>query len=188
VAWTVASQRDRYDNEMRYQYVTTEQTAANNFTVDFRADKILYTYGPTGPADRTISFVYGADNFRQDPRDSYLSGVPLRNGHLLTDIVMSGPAPISPGELKRYKLGYRNGVGLRARLVSVNECDGAGICKEQTVFGWSDPATSFTRIDVGASPVPQNSGIGSTNQMIAADVDGDGLDDLIYSATTPINN
>ncbi len=178
LSWALASSRDRYNNAVQYSYVTTAQTAANNFTIDFRPASITYTNGPTGPADRSVQFSYIA---RADVRDAYVSGLPMRHGNLLSAIHVMGPGPTggSSQSLRTYNLAYQNQAGERALLTGVTECDGKSICKPSTQMTYSPVGLGFTRrdtqnVDVGIVSV-------DSSTLIPADVDGDGLDDVIYT-------
>ena len=91
LSWALASVRDRYDNEVTYKYWTPPGAA-----VELLINRIDYTSGPTGSADRSITFDYGdpdSDPPRQDVRKSFVSGLPLQDAHLLRNISMFGPNP-----------------------------------------------------------------------------------------------
>ena len=175
--WAVASERDRFENIVRYHYSSNVAEAFSGSgqrtesAIDFKPDRIDYTYSltsgggtPTG-ADRQIVLVYQP---RADVRDTYVAGLHLQERRLLSHIEVHGPNPVSSGLLRDYQLGYQNDADTRTLLTSFKECDANGICQSPTTFDWTAPDSTFRKQDTGVR-----------SARYVADIDGDGRDDLI---------
>lgn len=184
LSWLLASERDRYENEVRYQYVTTSGGGDTLHAVEVQPARIDYTYREGlsyGVADRTILFQYNlseADG-RFDARDSFVSGLQLLNARTLRRIQVKGPDPVAQGLLREYRLDYQNENGKRLLLTSFSECDGKGVCKKPTTFQWtqSDPTFRDEVTDIPHEITVRN-----------ADLNGDGRDDLITGDVQPNNS
>jgi RHS repeat-associated protein len=203
LAWALASWRDRYDNEVSYSYIQGENSTKQDrhFILDFRPQQIAYTGEPAGAETRFVTFAYDEDSLkRKDIRESFVGGLPLRIGHLLTSITMEGPSPDTRKVLRKYKLTYQNDPE-RALVKTVSECDGASICKPATTFDWTTQpdGAQFDRIDtkiedmkdfgrVVSIPVP---GVTYACQpgagvVVVGDMNGDGYDDIMLSVLTNV--
>jgi YD repeat-containing protein len=182
LTWALASEKDRYNNEMTLAYAS-DPAPGEGLGVDFRPLNITYTQGPTGAANREIDFNYNVDDDpRMEVRESYVGGVRLVHSHLLVQIMAKGPRPISKAALRSYTMSYRNEFGKRARINSIQECDGLNVCKPATTFQWTDPNTdpntSFQKqAPTGITDIYQD----ATGAIIAGDVTGDGKDDILFS-------
>jgi RHS repeat-associated protein len=213
LAWALAYSQDRYGNGIFYGYRTPETVTSGTVTysiIDTRPSYIAYTTSPVSSGlelgDFTINFGYDENlnpGTRQDIRESFVNGLPLRTAHLLTSITMNRGT--SSGEVLRlYNLAYYNDP-TQARLKTVQECDGAGICKSKTTFGWTSSDNTFQQFvtsmkdktDFGdlfpAGTYPSDPGNwgqprNNNSSFAVGDFNGDGHDDIVYSYVDPTNS
>jgi cysteine-rich repeat protein len=165
LAWALASWRDRYDNEVGYSYIQGENSTEQDqhFIVDFRPQQIAYTGGPAGAATRFVTFAYDEDSLqRKDIRESFVGGLPLRIGHLLTSITMEGPSPDTRGVLRAYKP------------------DGAQFDRIDTKI---EDMKDFGRVIIAAPGWTELCQPG-TGVVVVGDMNGDGHDDIMLSLLT----
>ncbi|MFI8829254.1 FG-GAP-like repeat-containing protein [Streptomyces sp. NPDC053431] len=171
--WVLKREKDRSGNQINYVY---EGSAPQ------RIKEIGYTYGPGGQTDigfRKVRFVY---QDRPDVRVSWVSGVKSTLDKRLAAVEMWAPSPGAVEKVWQYNLEYEpNPVSQGSRLVSVQRCGAKGGCLWKKKFRWTEkglPEFDFAHVDdVGtihwdgaAPPVMQ-----------VADVNGDGLDDVLFS-------
>jgi RHS repeat-associated protein len=207
LSWAVASWRDRFNNEVSYSYSTVlrEHSITGNANdgqgvgqtvkaYEFRPAQITYTNSPSGTADRKVVFEYSGEDEaskRKDVRTSYVGGLGLCSAHLMTKISMYGPATTSSAStpLRSYAISYSN-TSRRALITDIQECDGQGVCLPPTHFGWTPMDQTFQRKviptdDIGVTQLtfPQPGWLTQiySSGMFTADVNGDGLDDIVYS-------
>jgi YD repeat-containing protein len=200
--WALASSADRYANRVQYSYTqqhgSTDSTDVNRWT-DFRPASIKYTLNDltSRVADRQIDFEYtsedGADA-RVDTRFSFISGLQLRLGHLVSKIKMSGLASGTPSLVKYYWMQYApQAARTSALLKTLWECDGNGQCSRPTVFSWSPYSETYERIPTGLdASLPNNApqtSLPSAGMLLTGDLTGDGRDDLVKGSwwTNPGN-
>ena len=113
----------------------------------------------------------------------YRGGMKLRRSRLLEAIRTFGPG----GSLVRaYHFDYAVGKGTeRMHVDAVHECAGDGTCKPATRLGWSShPSHGLTKREIGARILP-NTTWGDQWQWLVADVNGDGLDNIVFTTTAP---
>ena len=180
--WALASTRDRFDNRVQYYYSQQYSSDTTNRWTDFRPSYVSYTFNKLhAQADREIDFEYTTDDgtdARVDTRFSFVSGLQLRLGHLLSKIKMFGGAGSAVGAslVRYYSMGYQQAARTSALLKTVQECYGSGICSQPTVFNWSTNDETYQRIPTGLASVPDH-GVG--NVALVGDFNGDGRDDLV---------
>jgi RHS repeat-associated protein len=183
LAWSLAELRDRHGNSMRYSYANSQDSVDRG--QQHVPSRIDYTFFSDGtPGLRSVRFVYTA---RPDDELSYVSGFPIRIAQRLSRVEMWGPNQSPSGMSRVYELTYnriRNPFTgneqdfftntARSLLTKVTECDAAGTCLEPTRFGWtSGTPLMFEDHVLGDFPSPASAR--------AADVDGDGKDDVIFA-------
>jgi RHS repeat-associated protein len=180
--WALASTRDRFDNRVQYYYSQQYSSDTTNRWTDFRPSYIRYTFNKLhNDADREIDFEYTTDtgsDARVDTRFSFVSGLQLRLGHLLSKIKMIGGAVAggTPSVVRYYSMSYQQAARTSALLKTVQECYGNGICSQPTVFSWSTNDETYQRIPTGLASVADH-GVG--NLALVGDFNGDGRDDLV---------
>jgi len=162
--WALNKVSDRSGNEMRFVYAND---AVNG---SYRISSIDYTYTSTTSANYHVVFTYqsrsGADGIW-----TYSIGGKDNEFNLVSQIQMkSGTTTV-----KSYNLTYDNSsVTGRSRLASVQECAASTAdCFQPTVVGYQ-PGQAGWGAEIGSA--------GSTSQanVLQLDVNGDGLEDLVY--------
>ncbi len=117
----------------------------------------------------------------------FLGGLSIIKSHLLTQI----DAMTMPHEavVRSYRLDYRTAKGTRRNtLHSVSECAGDGTCKPPTRFTWTDNPPGFSETVTPVMVPPSQQGVQldqGFGNWVLADVNGDGLDDLVIVAPDP---
>jgi RHS repeat-associated protein len=180
---------------VRYAWLLSKvvDSVGNTMTIDYTGDgeemlpkTFSYTsfVTPFGwrllPALRQVVLTY-VD--RPDPSDSWVSGYQLKSSRLLKIIEVRGPAPNSIGTLFKYLLDYKNhSVTGNSLLSSVTECDAKGVCKPAATFDWEVGSSAF-RSGAGLY-LPEKENLGGSLKF--ADIDGDGLPDLLYMTGTTL--
>ncbi|MET7458400.1 FG-GAP-like repeat-containing protein, partial [Streptomyces sp. NPDC005574] len=182
VAWLLTSVKDPSGNEMRYSYNKTVDSSPGN---EFLVSKIAYTYGPGGlDAARYVQFDY--EN-RADTSFRYVNGVRYASTQRLKTVSMFAPNPGATALVRRYNLSYEpigTGAGLRSRsmLSQVQMCGSAAGCAPAKRFTWSGSVKpSFTSASVGGLSVNTNPAAVTPPSEHVADLNGDGLDDLVLN-------
>lgn len=174
LAWSLSEVADRSGNRMVIYYAFTED-AADGYAYEQWPVQIRYTFGLAGSAladaQRSVMFSYGP---RTDTSFNFVSGFKLKTTQRLLRVEMRGPPS---GLLRSYNLQYRNdSISSRSLLREIQECDGFDVCARPTVFTWELGNLVFKRreqaMTEGVTP-------GSLRTL---DVNGDGLDDLLYVA------
>ena len=140
-------------------------------------------------ATKTITFRYGESPGRNIVK--LKSGVPVATGvSLLTSIEASAPDPVKPAIVTTYKLHYEApSITGRSLLTRIQRCGRDGVCMQPTQFDWEPGSYDFRKVisDVDDShrpdlvyDPPQYIRAMRSRFLVAADVNGDGRDDLVY--------
>ncbi len=142
----------------------------------YRVTRIDYT-GNSNAAlvpNASVRFEYQG---RPDKVLAYVGGskltIPVRMSRVVTYV---GESIVRSYRLK-YQLGVSSG---RSRLVSITECSGAGSCKPATTFDWQSgkKTISLSNYSNGLADT-YFSGGGTDMGTRLADINGDGLSDLV---------
>ncbi len=168
-AWALNQIRDRSGNVIRFEYIEDSTNGS------YRIATIRYNHNPGAglAASHAVSFVY--ENRPVNEIDaSYVAGTPVRQIARLDriDVLYNGDV------VRRYELSYEPSLSStgRSRLASVQECGNGGAdCLAPTVFRWQD----------GNPVLGIESSIGTGTAVldaVATDIDGDGRDDLVWTA------
>ncbi len=173
-AWWLASESDRHGNEVDYTYANDTTNTTDGHTREMLPARIDYTRSGTTAGTRSVVFNY------QDttPSTLYMGGLELRQSKLIESIAMTADAGNTT--VRTYKFGYGIGRGTeRPVLTAVEECAGqAGPCKPATTFTWSGQPGGFqsatTPSLVSLAPLD-----GHYARFVMADVNGDGLEDIV---------
>jgi RHS repeat-associated protein len=201
LAWSVASERDRAGNVIQYSYVQRIAGDQDSLLLDkpeYLLDRIDYVFAGTSQTTptRTVRFAY-EPLAKQLHRLQWQVPMPLRSR--VKTVQVLGPNPSSPGVLREYRLAYTTGaLSGRDVLASVTECEGPnGVCKRPTQFYYSDDSSPQYELHAGSFPEISydvqptccngydnsccNQNTSQRNDALVADLNGDGLDDVIYS-------
>ncbi|WP_437668820.1 RHS repeat-associated core domain-containing protein [Sorangium sp. So ce131] len=177
-AWLATKARDGRGNAMTYDYCVAE--AEEGFAAEYAIDEIRYTSFEGEPAldpSRAVRFVY-ATKEPAEVRRRYAGGMALQSSLRLDEIQMLGAGDTL---VRRYALRYEASPTTRRTLLTqVEECAGDGVCKPPTRFQYSRGETGFKRI---ATDVLKPTSDRASPML--ADIDGDGLDDLVVPDTNP---
>jgi RHS repeat-associated protein len=202
LAWSIANERDLAGNMIRYVYVqsnTTDTDPLLQGKPEYLLNRIDYVFAGASQTTPTrfVLFTY-EPLVKQHHRLQWQVPLPLRSR--VKSILVIGPNPAGPGVLREYRLGYTTGtLSGRDLLASVTECDGPpGVCKRPTKFHYSDDPSPQYELHAGTFPETRHEmtrdccfngdgtccSIGTTSQRsdaIVVDLNGDGLDDVIYA-------
>jgi RHS repeat-associated protein len=181
-AWWVSKERDRRDNAIVYSYWNSK-SPKDGHTFEIVPLRISYAFGTNDHPGRVVRFVATTD---PAPSTSFAGGMKHTRSKRLSRIDMM----TEPGDVvvRSYQLDYSQGAGTgRTVLQSVKECAGAsGPCKPATRFGWSSHAsTGFTKTSNPKIVLNDNYGHRERATWTLADVNGDGLDDIVFSHPKP---
>ncbi len=201
--WSIASERDLDGNVIQYSYVQNIRSDADPLTQDrpeYLLNRIDYVFSGASQTTPTRSVVFAYEALAK-PLHRLQWQVPMPLRSRVKTIQVIGPNPTTPSVLREYRLGYTTGaLSGRDVLASVTECEGPnGVCKRPTKFYYSDDSSpqyelhpgSFPEISYDVNPWCCYDGTGSccnqnTSQRTDAtvvDLNGDGLDDVIYAFT-----
>ncbi|WP_411279247.1 SpvB/TcaC N-terminal domain-containing protein [Gemmatimonas sp.] len=179
-AWFIRETVDRSGNAVRYEYedggyadrncaITNKPCSA----AELRPRSITYTHAADLPATRRVDFEY---EDRTDWSFNWIQRFPLQVSKRLREVRISGPMPVAIGPVRSYRLTYDYGpVSRRSRLTRVHECDGAGVCKQPLELSYEDGDQYYDVAATDFVPTPSQ-----TRDMYASDLDGDGMDDVLY--------
>jgi len=194
LSWGLAEVRDRFGNNLTIRYSHWGDPPPKDCRV-IEASIPGYEQLPTAiaytgsldnslPAQRTVAFEYES---RPDNPTIFVAGLRLQTLHRLSKISLAAPNPVKPSVIKTYNFEYSTSPATgRSLLSTIKECDGSGICLPDTnfVYSYSGPAR-FLDVDTGIhdDSAGKDGSIGTQlGPFIVGDFNGDGCDDLIFSA------
>jgi RHS repeat-associated protein len=182
-SWGLNRRVDRSGNLVEYKYFAP--TPAANAIADRAPEGVKFgaRSGQTQPY--TVAFSYEA----AANRGGYLSGYARPSTRLLNQITVSGPTLTTGGRSndRVYKIAYDTpSISGRKLIKTIQQCDNRDVsvatCMPPTTFTWEHGTMRFK--DVGVSFGPGIAPLGSFAQhyylLVTGDVNGDGLDDIIY--------
>ena len=191
LSWAIEQTRDRLNNTINYVYDRFAGIGDNAHTVERTLARIEYTGhldGRPQPA-HVVAFNYER---RPDARFSYVSGLRIGSSRRLSSVEVLTANGFGPsGERARapvrtYRLKYANdkSVSRRSLLQSIAECDGQGVCKPPTTFTYTPGSDVFVGRPTDVTDLRTNYHIADLH---AGDINGDGLDDILYRVPTSAN-
>jgi hypothetical protein len=163
-AWALNKIRDRQGNAMTLNYTTgaTIPTLAN----------IQYTTNANGAAPYQVTFNYVART-GGTTISKYVAGYPVSLANQLDNVTVTASGVI----VRKYQLAYSaSATTSRSLLQTMQECGGsAGTdCLRPTTLSYQSGATGWSSTAV-------NTGINAQYGIIPADLNGDGIPDMIYA-------
>ncbi|HYK36953.1 RHS repeat-associated core domain-containing protein [Alloacidobacterium sp.] len=187
LTWSLSEVQDRFGNNMTVTYATTGDPAnLQGYEQLPQAIRYTGTLDQSLAPRRSVNFIYEE---RPDTQTTFISGFRLQLRHRVSQINLSAPNPVETSLVKSYLLKYNVSSGSgRSLLSSVSECDANQICLAPSKFGYTvEVPDRFTDIDTGIhddTAVGENTtSVGSVfRQVLTGDINGDGCDDIIYSA------
>jgi RHS repeat-associated protein len=176
LGWMLNRVEDRAGNYLTVTYGNTKPTAVG-VPLETWVQRIDYTGSASLAPNRSVQLTYET---RDDPSTAWMAGVQMVTTIRLVSINTYGPAQAggAVAKLRGYQLAYRKSASTgRSRLDTVTLCDGAqpAVCLPPTQLGYSEATHSFTTSTFAGT---------AWNHSFITDVDGDGLDDLIYTDAT----
>ncbi|MEO3813452.1 FG-GAP-like repeat-containing protein [Sphaerisporangium sp. B11E5] len=178
VMWTLTTERDRAGNTMTYEY----QNLGGAEGLQIVPHRIRYTSNGQQQAHRYVEFEVEDHPHVQV---NWKSGVRFVLAKRVASIAMYAPNPAATALVWKYDLDYEtSGRTGRSLLASARKCAAAGGCAWAKKFGWdqSSPAPAFTATALGQIDLDTSAEhIASQAPWLQVlDVNGDGLDDLVY--------
>lgn len=190
--WFLVKSVDRDGNSINYFYQRDVYPTEKN-GVSVRLDHVHYT-NHEGSKYEGANRVFMHYEDRPDPIVQYVSGVRILEKKRLSRIVVQtsratafGPVG-HPGikfykDVRAYHMDYDLTVGEenpRSRLSSVEECDARNVCKAPTFFYWTKGSSVDAEFDVGPVSSAFRKPEFRSSFLHVGDLNGDGLDDLLY--------
>ncbi len=210
LGWYIDKIVDRFNNSILYSYVTTPSPTTLHTTA-LQIQGIAW--GGTGDTggQRSVNFYYEdpPSPTVTGAHERFVTGMGVRSGALLSSIDIRGPGggtgPVPT--LRTYEFSYSSPTITGERLLdSIKECDAVGVCKLPTTISWEAGSWSYAYKDLtadagisdmmvdnpGPNPFPNStdpnpyvSTVGTFRKIIAADLNSDGRDDIVYRANLP---
>jgi RHS repeat-associated protein len=180
-SWSVSMERDRRGNTITYSYNTIADPA-DNHTLEQVPKHIDYTgtSDPLDPGTRRVLFNYLTD---APGHTVFFDGMRFTRTQRL-DTVRTLLTTDPTHSIRTYHFSYQASLAsTRPLLQTIMECaaDDPAQCKPPTRLGWSSTAASgFVESKTGYDVSHD-----SRFQWVMADVNGDGIDDLIQSDAGP---
>lgn len=177
-AWWISKERDRRDNAVTYTY-HNELSPEDGHTLEINPASISYAHDAGAQPTRVVRF---ARTGRATPLATYHAGLLQRRSFLLARVDMM----IEPGHqvVRSYRLHHEESESTKRPLLqSIEECVGDdGPCKPATRFDWSSQLRQApTRHDTPTMIPDTSFGHKERFVWLMADVNGDGLEDLVIS-------
>lgn len=178
VLWAQSTTEDNAGNQILYSY--TVDAGGKNF----RITDIKYAYGSGTVPNARIKFNY---EYRKDVLRSYIAGYSIEQKYRLNEIEVFNTVN-SEVNIRDYIVHYARDlqgeyVKKRSIVAALQECVGS-TCTEATKFDWElvDGALNFSRTP--DSEQDAGSSISPLTVFKHADINGDGVQDLVWMVTT----
>ncbi|MFD7079078.1 FG-GAP-like repeat-containing protein [Streptomyces sp. NPDC059918] len=174
--WLLSSEKDRSGNEITYDYVNASAPSG----VQFLIDKITYTVREGEEGRRYVKFDY---EDRADDSLGFQSGVRYETTKRVKSIGMYAPNPAKTELVWRYDLDYMASPAGRSLLGAVVKSAPSGARLLGKRFDWDSlhrgGVPEFkTEVLPETEPEPL---VSLNSAMHVLDLNGDGLDDLVYT-------
>jgi len=169
------------DAKGNYLTITYTESATNG---DYQPARIDYTGNATTGLLPYASLQFAYEN-RPDTVPTYQAGSIVKSTQRMTKV----QAYYGTDLAREYRFTYAlSPTSKRSRLTSMTLCSGTGICVPGTSFAWSDAGTVAAPVSwsnhFGSSAAAGTWNTEATKPRVLADVDGDGLIDVIGFGAT----
>jgi virulence plasmid B protein/VCBS repeat protein len=171
--WALSLVKDRIGNSMKFVY-TNDTTNGS-----YRPLRIEYTYAATYPSTHYYEVGFTYQTRTADGLWEYSEGGKNNEFNLISQIAAKAWDGSSQAIVKSYTFDYATAPATsRSRLTTIQECSPSD-CLKPTTIGYQDGQTGWGSEIVG-------SGYTGLSAVLPIDVNGDGLEDLVYpnSATS----
>lgn len=189
--------RDRYGNEIFYDYTALTDASGNN--VELLLSDVKWTANPgfNIAPQRRAHLTWGKD--KADPNFGFRMGVPVQSTKLLTGVEVYGPSGLTTDATHQetlqwnYQFEYdttQTQVLASSVLKTMRRCFPSGGCTTPVNFEWQGVASntpSFTLqqppdtvADWGYDWAAREPVVNSVYDLTVADYDNDGFDDVVY--------
>jgi RHS repeat-associated protein len=196
VEWKQDVTRDRYGNEVRYDY--DARLNASGDVVELLLREVSWTANTQQSLDakRRARLTYGQD--RPDARSGFRMGLPVESTKLLTSVEVFGPSGLTSDATHTevlhwgYEFTYRQvkeGTHQEGVLDTMRRCFPSGSCTTPVRFEWqgfeqANPVFSLqspqdNTVDY-STPWSSYDGVLGAYDLSVADFDNDGFDDALY--------
>ena len=184
--------QDRYGNSILISY--ENQVTSGAQAQDLVPTTIVWGNNGATAGKRSVTFGYVSPANTPDPlHNRFINGMGIYRGQRLKTLTIAGPGASNTAQtLKVYTFSYTApSITNEQLLSSIQESDGQGFSKLATTINWQPGSFGFRRVDLKITDVEGTAGIyyplttgaptsPSYDRLIAADLNGDGRDDLIY--------
>ncbi|MFT3775396.1 MAG: RHS repeat-associated core domain-containing protein [Minicystis sp.] len=183
-SWLEDRRHDRRGNAIVYHY-QNDHDPSDGHSLEVVPSEIAYTEHPSQPAQRKVVFEYGSLGEDARPLVTYRDGLRRHTSKRLEHVRMVGPGNSA---VRSYHLTYdKSPASGRDRLREVKECakdsDADAHCRPPIQFQWaaSDPDGPVKKVGTPVIIPPDSSfdDEAASFDYHMADVNGDGLDDVV---------
>ncbi|HSG89737.1 MAG TPA: FG-GAP-like repeat-containing protein, partial [Pseudomonadales bacterium] len=177
-AWALSRVRDRAGNAMEFVY--TEDGATGSYWLA----RVRYNGNPSAGIAAATEAAFTWENRPPTDKDlDYLAGYRVLQVLRLRRVDVQHEGLL----VRRYELGYQAELPVtgNSRLVSVQECGRDALqCLPPTTITWQDGAAGLGAERAVAMNLGEAAGYDESKLWWSGDVNGDGLDDLVWSVST----
>jgi hypothetical protein len=168
-AWALDQIEDRFGNYIAINYTSTTIGTATSFL----PQSISYTGHTLASPDRGVVFEYGDITATDAVRATYVAGMAFDHTKYLSAVTVM----VAESMVRHYSFGYWK-VKPVPELRSITEDDGI-TSRDATTFNWDQSGSSdLQQVDIGDINDITGYPLPGSRLIRAADMDGDGLDDM----------
>jgi RHS repeat-associated protein len=209
LSWAITETRDRFFNTIAYFYYSANGNHDPAQPITGTPQRTLARIEYTGRKDQSLSaahVIYFSYELRPDSRAHYVAGLKSNSDLRLTTVDVlttssggfSGAGTRVRERVRTYKLQYSNDLSVshRSLLTSLTECDAgadrraatppaSAVCKKPTTFTYQPGDDQFDHVNTNVGDIDTDFFVSALH---LADINGDGLDDLLYRRPRFLDN